>query len=58
MPSFKPNRQYVREMKRFGILPAEFNLNRDPIDVFETDRRYWRFFWCEPGSENKWPYLE
>jgi hypothetical protein len=65
MPSFKPNRQYVREMKRFGILPAssghspaEFNLHRDAIDVFETDRRYWRLFWCKPGSEDKWPYLE
>jgi hypothetical protein len=57
-PEFKPNRQYVREMKRFGILSPEFNLSRDPIDVFETDQRYWKLFWYRPGSEDKWAYLE
>jgi hypothetical protein len=57
-PEFKPNKQYVREMKRFGVLPAEFNLSRDPIDVFETDRRYWEQFWCRPQRDAKWAYLE
>ena len=55
---FKPNKQYVREMKRFGVLPAEFDLSRDPIDVFETDQQYWKQFWYRPKSEAKWAYLE
>lgn len=45
---FKPNRQYVREMKRYGVLPAMFDLAKDPIDVFETDQAYWRTFWYRP----------
>ena len=57
-PQFKPNRQYIREMKRFGVLPADFDLRRDPIDVFETDQKYWELFWYRPRSEAKWAYLE
>jgi hypothetical protein len=56
--AFKPNRQYVREMKRFGVLKPEFNLDREPIDIFETDQRYWKLFWYEPGSEKKWAFVE
>ena len=58
MADFKPNAQYVREMKRFGVLDASFDLARDPIDVFETDQRYWRLFWYQPQSEPPWPYLQ
>jgi hydrazine synthase alpha subunit-like protein len=57
MAGFKPNAQYVREMKRFGVLPASFDLARDGIDVFETDQRYWKRFWYQPDSESPWPYL-
>jgi hypothetical protein len=35
-------------MKRFGILPASFDPLRDPIDVYETDRAYWRSQWWRP----------
>ncbi|MDH4239000.1 MAG: hypothetical protein OEW48_05525 [Phycisphaerae bacterium] len=56
--AFKPNRQYVREMKRFGVLKPEFNLDRGPIDIFETDQRYWKLFWYEPGNEKKWAFIE
>jgi len=55
---FKPNRQYVREMKRFGVLKPEFNLDREPIDIFETDQHYWQLFWYRPGSEKKWTFVE
>jgi len=58
VPDFKPNLQYVREMKRFGVLPARFDPTRDPIDVFETDQRYWQLFWYQPQSASKWPYLK
>jgi len=57
-PDFKPNAQYVREMKRFGVLPASFDLARDEIDVFETDQRYWELFWYQPHNEPPWPFLQ
>jgi len=48
MPGFKPNEHYVREMKRYGVLPQSFDLQKDRIDVYETDRKYWRSMW--PGN--------
>jgi hypothetical protein len=45
-------------MKRFGILPADFDINRDPIDVFETDQKYFELFWYRPDSKDKWAYLD
>jgi hypothetical protein len=48
MPGFRPSEHYVRELKRYGVLPACFDTDRDPIDVYETDRAYWRSFWHEP----------
>jgi mono/diheme cytochrome c family protein len=47
-PGFKPNRQYVREMKRFGVLPAAFDLTKNPLDVFQTDQSYWKSLWYQP----------
>ena len=44
MPGFQPPAMYVREMKRFGILPA----NPGPagrIDAYVTDQAYWRSLW-------------
>ena len=41
MPGFKPPLAYVREMKRFGILPPDLDPARTTIDVYQTDRRYW-----------------
>jgi hypothetical protein len=36
-------------MQRFGILPAEYRLG-DPIDVYDTDRRYWQSMWHQPSG--------
>jgi hypothetical protein len=44
---FRPNQYYVRQMKQYGILPATFDRSKDPIDVYETDRAYWRSLWYE-----------
>ena len=44
MPGFRPNRQYIREMQRYGILPQTLDAARDPIDPYETDRKYWSSF--------------
>lgn len=51
MPGFRPNKYYIREMKRFGILPASLG-HEDPIDVYETDQRYWKSFWYEPARRD------
>lgn len=48
MPHFQPAPEYVREMKRFGILPASYKPG-DPIDVYETDRKYWQSMWHQPA---------
>ncbi len=48
MPGFKPNKHYVREMKRYGVLPESFDLAKDPIDVYAADRAYWKSFWHRP----------
>lgn len=37
---FYPNQWYVREMKRFGVLPPDFQFGT-PINPYETDRKYW-----------------
>jgi hypothetical protein len=46
MPGFMPNAHYIREMKRFGILPATLD-PKDPVDVYATDEKYWRSFWLQ-----------
>jgi len=58
MPGFKPNRQYIREMKRFGVLPAQFDPAHDSVDAFQTDQEYWRLFWYRPGAGTGWSYLD
>jgi hypothetical protein len=44
MPGFQPPDAYVREMRRFGILPAK----ADPdqwLDGYELDQAYWQSLW-------------
>ena len=50
MPDFRPNEHYVRWMKRFGILPDQFDAASDPIDVYQTDEAYWRSAWHQPSN--------
>ena len=47
---WKPNPQYIREMKRFGILPEAFDIAKDPFDPFAVDQAYWRSLWS-PGAK-------
>jgi len=57
MPGFRPSRHYVREMKRYGILPPGLEAAREPIDVYATDETYWRSFWhVRPGSGSRAPH--
>ena len=43
-----PSPNYVREMKRYGILPSDFDPASDPFDAYATDEAYWRSFWHRP----------
>jgi hypothetical protein len=43
MPGFRPRLDWVREMKRYGVLTAEAKL--DAIDVYQTERAYWQSLW-------------
>ncbi len=49
MPGFRPNEHYVREMKKYGVLPADLGPNA-PIDPYATDRAYWRSLWHKPAG--------
>ncbi|MBN2309633.1 MAG: hypothetical protein JXR94_11710 [Candidatus Hydrogenedentes bacterium] len=51
MPGFRPGDYYVRWMKRFGVLPASLDPDKEPIDTYEADRAYWRSLWHRPQSE-------
>lgn len=46
-PAWKPNWQYIREMKRYGILPPSFDIAKDDLDPFETEQKYWESFWWQ-----------
>ena len=44
MPGFQPPGPYVREMKRYGVLPMDL-ADDAPVDPYATDRRYWESLW-------------
>ncbi len=49
MPEFRPRVDWVREMKRYGILPE--NLLPDArVNVYRTERKYWESLWYHPSS--------
>lgn len=47
MPQFKPRVDWVREMKRYGILNAGLSPDA-PLNVYETERKYWESLWYQP----------
>ncbi len=49
MPGFQPPPQYLREMRRYGVLPAD-HPDDAPVDPYELDQRYWRSLWHQPRS--------
>ena len=44
MPGFVPNSHYVRELKRYGIVPQELAANT-AFDFYAAEREYWRSLW-------------
>lgn len=49
MAGFRPRAEYLREMRRYGILPADFDLAAAPVDGYQLDRRYWEMLWYHPS---------
>ena len=48
MPGFRPSAPYVREMKKYGVLPADLG-GEALIDVYAADEAYWRSHWWRPA---------
>jgi hypothetical protein len=49
MPGFQPRADWVREMKRYGILPS--TATRDTVEnVYEVERAYWKSLWYLPNK--------
>ncbi|MDR2169893.1 MAG: hypothetical protein LBP59_07120, partial [Planctomycetaceae bacterium] len=44
MPNFQPRPEYIREMKRFEILPKDFD-QTTPVDYYDLDQKYWKSLW-------------
>lgn len=53
MPGFRPNEHYLRHMKRYGLLPEDFDCEKDTIDTYEADQAYWRSLWHKPSEQDK-----
>ena len=49
MTDFTPRPDWVREMKRYGILAADTSAGSG-FDVYNTERKYWESLWYRPIS--------
>jgi len=47
MEGFRPPKPYLREMKRYGVLPETFDLDKDTVDPYALDRKYWALDWTQ-----------
>jgi hypothetical protein len=54
MPGFVPPDAYVREMKRYGVLSADFVADAE-LDIYATDRAYWQSLWHKQDSLQQEP---
>lgn len=48
MPGYRPILTYFQLMKEYGLLPEKFDLNKETIDYYQMDEKYWRSFWYQP----------
>ncbi len=51
MKGFQPPTPYIREMKRYKVLPESFE-PAGPLDFYATDRDYWRSFEAQHALEH------
>ncbi len=47
MPGFAPRVDWVREMQRYGVLPATLQ-PADVTDVYAVEQKYWKSLWHQP----------
>ena len=45
---FEPNHQYLREMKKYGVMSDALEWSDQDLDVFQADQAYWKSFWFRP----------
>ncbi|MFW5864397.1 MAG: hypothetical protein ACOCVT_02990 [bacterium] len=48
LDDFRPSDGYIRELKRYGVIAEDFDIETDPVKPFEWDDKYWRLFWHQP----------
>jgi hypothetical protein len=46
---FSPRKDWVREMKRYGVLASD--LPAGPIDFYTVEQQYWRSLWYSPPTK-------
>jgi hypothetical protein len=44
MPGFIPRSQYIRELKKYGIVPKE-HAPATSVDTYALEQQYWRSLW-------------
>lgn len=47
MPGFQPRPEYLRELRRYGVLPED-HADDAPVDPYALDQQYWRSQWYRP----------
>ncbi len=55
MSGFEPRPEYLREMKRYGVLPATYDPEKEPLDCYLIDRLYWDSFIYRPKGSTHGP---
>jgi len=50
MPGFRPMPQYLREMRKYGILPSD-HPDDAPVDPYQLDQEYWKSLWHKAAVE-------
>jgi len=54
MPGFMPRYEYLREMKRYGVLPVDFDpKNPSPVDPYKLDMKYFDLFYPQTAAEKE-----
>jgi hypothetical protein len=51
MPGFQPRADWLREMKRYGILDRIAPGDGAALDVYAVEQRYWESLWYRPKPE-------
>jgi mono/diheme cytochrome c family protein len=47
MPGFLPRPEYIRELKKYGIVPPAQPPNT-PVNTYDLEQRYWESLWHKP----------